>query len=315
MIIIIALKRNICFNHKVDVNLRCEYLYLIANNIKHESMLLTFIDRKGFPRFLLYAAPISAYLIASLLMKSSKQPELDAWEIVCLDLYMLLCIVIYARISKVLLSRKGWYWGLVLMVFAFLLTSAMVYYLIYDPSRPFVLPTYHEHHSFDLREFLEASLSGFVLAFSVGLIYSLFRQLKVLNRRLDALARKGLTGLEPHPDVAALNPSRFLFFKDLNSGQEISIKSDRIRYVQVMKNYCHIEAVDGLYRVRDRLKSIFSELGDRHFMQVERSFVVNKSLIGYIRDNQLYLKDDDLHGIRIGPKYEQSLKNFLQQNS
>lgn len=97
----------------------------------------------------------------------------------------------------------------------------------------------------------------------------------------------------------------YLLIKD---GQSLlNLKQQDIIYIEGSKDYVKLYTNEKFYLVYQTLKGILGQLNAGHFLQAHRSYIVNKSHVQRIVDNNLILSNQSF--IPIGPLYK---KDFLE---
>jgi len=105
---------------------------------------------------------------------------------------------------------------------------------------------------------------------------------------------------EPGPIKEASN---FLMIKDKDS--QINLKQTDIMYVEGLRDYMKIITANKTHIIHHTLKGLLQKLDSTTFIQVHRSFIVNKQYIGRIHHDKLILIDQSL--IPIGPSYKENM--------
>lgn len=98
-------------------------------------------------------------------------------------------------------------------------------------------------------------------------------------------------------------------FLSLKSGYDIvRVNSTKIVYVASFGNYIRIFLTDGEVLGNCTLKDILSKLSKDVFIQVHRSYVINKDFVQKIRNNKIYLQS---HIVPIGETFQKHVRNML----
>ena len=79
-------------------------------------------------------------------------------------------------------------------------------------------------------------------------------------------------------------------------------------YIESLKDYIRVHAVQGRYVVHKSLTSITEELPQSDFIRVHRSYVVSISKISAVEGNFIEINN---HRIPIGRNYIKSVKNKI----
>lgn len=93
--------------------------------------------------------------------------------------------------------------------------------------------------------------------------------------------------------VPESNDRQNYFFAKVDK-EFVKIKYHEILYIQGMQNYVNIVCEGHTKMVLIPLKNVFGSLPEDQFLQVHRSFIVNKEKIEAISGNQLLIKDDKI---------------------
>jgi DNA-binding LytR/AlgR family response regulator len=140
--------------------------------------------------------------------------------------------------------------------------------------------------------YAEYALDGFELDVVDYLVkpFSFERFLKACNRARD-LYNGRLRSASPAPDAASFTPTAdspdHFFVKVDNSLEKVLF--DELSYVEARMNYILLHTADRKLIVYLTLKGLLESLPPDKFIQVHKSFVVNKDCIKSIRGNILYL--------------------------
>jgi DNA-binding LytR/AlgR family response regulator len=95
-----------------------------------------------------------------------------------------------------------------------------------------------------------------------------------------------------------------------NDGKLTRVEMDKIAYIEAARCYCEINMTDGKKFVPSLpLSEVAAHLPESCFIRVHRSFVVNRKIIGEIRNNMIILPDKKQ--LPIGRKYRKILLNSL----
>lgn len=160
-------------------------------------MILHLLEQRGYRRFLLYALPISLYILTSFLLNRLMIPDIDLWSVLGFEVFFLLVCYGFSCVLDLLFSPKYWLWGgIVLVVFAFTM-SVGAYYYIYELMPRLEMQITKADADFNTREFLQNCILGLFRAFTYGLIYFVLKRLKreAKGRILELEARLALERL------------------------------------------------------------------------------------------------------------------------
>ena len=99
-----------------------------------------------------------------------------------------------------------------------------------------------------------------------------------------------------------------VYIKIIENRQKIRLKCDDIIYIENKDRKSWIHTVQGVYKTNKLLSELISELDDKFFVRVYKSFIINLKYIHVIAENTLELYDtDDL--IPISRTYKRGLEN------
>lgn len=109
--------------------------------------------------------------------------------------------------------------------------------------------------------------------------------------------------------------SRPLFFSASLKGRYVKIISEDILYIEAMLNYVKIfsSSDDNPKVIYLSLKDAEAKLGEKHFIRVSRSFVVNAVHIEIVEGNLITMSDGKK--INVGPNYRTPFHCYLRANS
>ncbi|MBB6498496.1 LytR/AlgR family response regulator transcription factor [Pedobacter cryoconitis] len=120
------------------------------------------------------------------------------------------------------------------------------------------------------------------------------------ERFIKAVNKAGLSNM-PTEELQI----NYLLIKD---GQSLlNLKQQDIIYIEGSKDYVKLYTNEKFYLVYQTLKGILGQLNASHFLQAHRSYIVNKSHVQRIVENNLILSNQSF--IPIGPLYK---KGFLE---
>lgn len=86
----------------------------------------------------------------------------------------------------------------------------------------------------------------------------------------------------------------------------IQIKSSQIIYIESYGHYLIIHTKSGEYKVRDQLNHVINLLNRNQFIQIHKSYIVNKLMIKETKSNEIVLLHDCV--LPIGRKYKKDGK-------
>lgn len=87
----------------------------------------------------------------------------------------------------------------------------------------------------------------------------------------------------------------------------VRIRSSHIYYIEAFLHYLMIYTCSGNYMIRHTIKAMNQKLEKERFMQVHRSYIVNKAYIQEISKDHLVLFDGTM--IPVGRKYRQQMES------
>lgn len=92
----------------------------------------------------------------------------------------------------------------------------------------------------------------------------------------------------------------------------VKLKLRDIIYVEALENYVTLNTNDEKYTIHFTMKAIESQLPSGLFLRVHRSFIVNKSMIQAIKENNLEINiGGTIKSIPVGKSYRDSLLNEI----
>jgi DNA-binding LytR/AlgR family response regulator len=101
-----------------------------------------------------------------------------------------------------------------------------------------------------------------------------------------------------------------IFIKSGSSLVKLKIRD--IIYVEALENYVTLNTNTEKYTIHFTMKAIESQLPSGIFLRVHRSFIVNKSMIQAIKENNLEINiGGSLKSIPVGKSYRESLLNEI----
>lgn len=109
-------------------------------------------------------------------------------------------------------------------------------------------------------------------------------------------------------DVSMMSPadSDFCYVKDYTN-RKVKLHYRDILFIKADGNFCHIQCQHLSYMIRTSLSHFNSEL-DSQFLQVHKSFIVNKAHVETITSNHLVVVKQE---IPIGRKYRNSVSELF----
>jgi len=142
------------------------------------------------------------------------------------------------------------------------------------------------------------ALAGFELEALDYLLkpYSFERFEKACQRAKEMLELKGI-----------LDTEQILYVKD--GYQLVRVNLDEVGYVEAVGNYIRFHLADQEVLARMTIKDFLMEKGTQDFMQVHRSFVVNKKHLEKLSRQSLWVFENELP---IGVSYAKSIKEEFQ---
>ncbi|MES2430368.1 MAG: LytTR family DNA-binding domain-containing protein [Bacteroidota bacterium] len=99
---------------------------------------------------------------------------------------------------------------------------------------------------------------------------------------------------------------KYFFVKDYTNNQ-VKLSYNEILFLESDGNSCHIHCTKNHYMLRMSLAKINAELDER-FMQIHKSFIVNKNNISKASNTHLLIEK---HEVPIGRKYRKDFFNIL----
>ncbi len=100
-----------------------------------------------------------------------------------------------------------------------------------------------------------------------------------------------------------------LLIKD-NQGL-LHLRQQDVMYVESCKDYVKVFTAEKSYLIYQTLKGMLEQLSSSHFLQVHRSYLVNKNYVQRMVDNKLILNNQFF--IPIGPLYKKALLEALNK--
>ena len=88
--------------------------------------------------------------------------------------------------------------------------------------------------------------------------------------------------------------------------QTIRINSQRIEYIESYGHYVFIHTESATFKVREKLSEILKILEPLDFIQIHKSYIINKRFIQEIKNQEVILKEQT--HLPIGRSYKESLK-------
>lgn len=98
---------------------------------------------------------------------------------------------------------------------------------------------------------------------------------------------------------------RFQFYCYVNNGVISQMRISQIYYVESLRQRIIIHSVNGIFVERKNLSVFLSEIKSKHFVQIHKSYVVNKQWIKGINSHEVILKN--LETLPIGRTYKQQI--------
>jgi DNA-binding LytR/AlgR family response regulator len=103
------------------------------------------------------------------------------------------------------------------------------------------------------------------------------------------------------------NPSDTLTIKDKQS--LLVLKQQEIIYVEGLRDYVKIITADKSYITYHTLKGVLEKLNPDIFIQCHRSYIINKSFINRIQQDNIILSDQSF--LPIGPLFKKALLSHI----
>jgi len=91
----------------------------------------------------------------------------------------------------------------------------------------------------------------------------------------------------------------------------IQISFDEIYFIESYGNYVKIWVNDKFHLTPRTLSSFSSELNNA-FIQIHKSFIINRAYINYVEGNLIFMKNK--REVPIGKSYKKTIKDWLKQN-
>lgn len=127
--------------------------------------------------------------------------------------------------------------------------------------------------------------------------YSFDRFLKAINKVKDRLD-KPIINNEDHNDTIFLNVDK----------THHKIAFNDILYIESERNYISVVTINQKLSYIDTLKNWHDKLPGNHFIQVHKSFIINRAFVNKISGNTIFIKDTK---VPIGRTFKQELLNTL----
>src|SRR5690606_5683231 len=102
--------------------------------------------------------------------------------------------------------------------------------------------------------------------------------------------------------------SDFIFVK--SNSRLVKLKTEDIYFVEALKDYVVINALNTRYTIHSTMKDIEKKLPSEEFVRVHRSFIVRLDKIAAIEQPNLILENDK-KVIPIGGSYKEELSNRI----
>jgi DNA-binding LytR/AlgR family response regulator len=133
--------------------------------------------------------------------------------------------------------------------------------------------------------------------------FPLERFLKAVNKAYSIINK---IPENPEKSEDSSNAEETLFVK--SEKRFYQIKKRDILYLEAVGDYVKIHSTDDSYIVHSTFKNLLAQLASNEFIQIHKSFIVNKQKIEYIEGNRIFLKEIELP---IGLVYKENILNQI----
>lgn len=103
--------------------------------------------------------------------------------------------------------------------------------------------------------------------------------------------------------------SKSLYIEITSNYEKIIINIHSILYIELYGHDIIIHTLAGEFRSRQKLSSLFQELEYYEFIQIHKSYIVNKNAISHVTSKQVTL-NNSIH-LLLGRKYKKAVKELL----
>jgi len=135
------------------------------------------------------------------------------------------------------------------------------------------------------------------------------RFLKAVNKAQEFFALKNTSPSTPSSPIKTLEEdSQRLFIK--SDKRLININLSDIYYLESYGNYVKVWTEKEFILTPRTLSSFVVQLPERDFMQVHKSFIINRKYIDYTEGNMVKMKNENT--VAIGKNYRTAFKRFLE---
>lgn len=128
----------------------------------------------------------------------------------------------------------------------------------------------------------------------------------VLTFNSVAGGRREMASREKAPESVSPAKANSLYVR--SNGRYIRVKFEELLWVEAMENYVQLQTTHDKIVVHATLKSMVDALSDRGYQRIHRSFIVKKSEIERIEENQVIVNGTALP---IGKSYRNDLLDSL----
>lgn len=89
-------------------------------------------------------------------------------------------------------------------------------------------------------------------------------------------------------------PSETKSIQIADTSGSVQVSENRIKYVRSSGNYVEIHLLDKKMVIRSTLKSLKEQLSPDQFLQIHKSFIVNRSMISYVSAKKVQIEQETL---------------------
>ncbi|KXU40820.1 MAG: LytTR family DNA-binding domain-containing protein [Longibaculum muris] len=100
----------------------------------------------------------------------------------------------------------------------------------------------------------------------------------------------------------------FHYYTYQNGHMIVKLRLSEIYYIESLRHQIIIHSLNGELHERKNLKDIINELDSPAFIQVHKSFIINRNMIQKYNSKEVYLKDHTV--IPLGRAYKNQLKEY-----
>ncbi len=135
------------------------------------------------------------------------------------------------------------------------------------------------------------------------------RFLKAINKAQELFALKNASqSINPFPVKATEKETQQLFIK--SDKRLINISLSDIYYLESYGNYVKVWTEKEFILTPRTLSSFVAQLPQKDFIQVHKSFIINRKFIDYTEGNVVRMKNENT--VAIGKNYRADFKRFLE---